>query len=156
MRSAILIPALFLAFVGSNIAMRSYADRHETQHPEVIPTPTATVEANGNANLETAGADNTNVGRLIKTNGPSDPDPGPPNTGIRSCDDYLLKYEACLIKIAGRAPQAGPALMSAFGAQRDAFKKAAAIPSQRANLARTCREAIFNAKKATAQWCSNW
>lgn len=80
----------------------------------------------------------------------------PPITGVAECDEYIKRYEACLLKVAKQAPQAEPALKKAFEAQRDGFKKAGANPQAKATLAGTCKQAIETAKTATGMYACEW
>ena len=79
-----------------------------------------------------------------------------PNTGVAECDEYIKKYEACLSKIAAKAPQVEGAMKSAFEAQRTGFKQAASTAEGKAVLGPKCKEAMETAKKSTAAYQCDW
>lgn len=105
-------------------------------------TNTATTSNSASANADTAKTDTT------AGSGPA--------TGVAECDEYITKYEACLTKIAAQAPQSAPALKTAFEAQRNGFKTAAANPQTKATLGATCKQAIETAKTATKAYACDW
>jgi hypothetical protein len=70
------------------------------------------------------------------------------SVGVPECDEYIKKYEACLLKIAQKAPQVEPDLKKAFQAQRDGFKQAASNPSSKAMLPNQCKQLIETAKQS--------
>lgn len=82
--------------------------------------------------------------------------PAGDSVGVAECDEYIKKYEACLTKIAAKAPQAEGPLKTAFQAQRDGFKKAAETPQGKATLATACKNAIDTAKASTSAYACEW
>jgi hypothetical protein len=102
-------------------------------------TTSSTTTTTAPANTETAKVDSSS-----------------PDTGVPECDEYITKYEACLTTIAAKAPQAAPGLKAGFDAQRSGFKTAASTPQGKTMLAGQCKTFIDQAKKSTAQWCTNW
>src|SRR5438309_194927 len=69
-----------------------------------------------------------------KTPGTSEAD-----IGVKECDEYVTKYEACLAKMAPEAKSQG---QLGFDAQRAAFKANATTPEGRQMLAAQCRAAL--------------
>ena len=62
-----------------------------------------------------------------------------PGIGVKECDDYVTKYEACINKMGAAAKSAAePGLK----AQRDAFKSAAGTPAGKTALATQCKAAM--------------
>jgi hypothetical protein len=78
------------------------------------------------------------------------------SVGVPECDEYIKKYEACLTKIAAKAPQVEGPMKSAFQAQRNGFKTAASTPQGKATLASTCKQAMETAKSSTAAYSCDW
>ena len=78
------------------------------------------------------------------------------SVGVAECDEYIKKYEACLTKIAEKAPQAQPGMKTAFEQQRNAFKQAASTEQGKASLATTCKQAIESAKQSTSAYACTW
>lgn len=70
------------------------------------------------------------------------------SVGVPECDEYIKKYEACLLKIAKQAPQIEPNLKSSFEQQRNGFKQAASNPSSKAMLPGQCKQLIETAKQS--------
>lgn len=64
---------------------------------------------------------------------------GGPGIGVKECDDYVTKYEACINKMGAAAKTAAE---PGFKAQRDAFKQAAATPEGKKALATQCTAAM--------------
>ncbi|WP_158886149.1 hypothetical protein [Rhodanobacter sp. L36] len=75
------------------------------------------------------------------------------SVGVAECDDYIAKVRAC---VASKVPEAQRSQMeSAFKAQSDAFRQAAANPQAKAMLATQCKAAMDQAKTAYAAYgCS--
>ena len=90
------------------------------------------------------------------TTAKTDVAPAGDSVGVAECDEYIKKYEACLTKIASKAPQAEPALKTAFEAQRNGFKTAASTPQGKATLATACKQAIDTAKASTSAYACEW
>ncbi|HVE58731.1 MAG TPA: hypothetical protein VNB22_17995 [Pyrinomonadaceae bacterium] len=78
------------------------------------------------------------------------------SVGVPECDEYIKKYEACLTKIAEKAPQAQPGMKTAFEQQRNAFKQGASTEQGKATLATTCKQAIESAKQSTTAYGCAW
>jgi len=78
------------------------------------------------------------------------------SVGVAECDEYIKKYEACLTKIADKAPQAQGPLKTAFEQQRNAFKQAASTEQGKTSLASTCKQAIESAKQSTSAYACTW
>lgn len=78
------------------------------------------------------------------------------SVGVAECDEYIKKYEACLTKIAAKAPQMESSMQPAFKAQRDGFKQAAANPASKATLASTCKQAMDAVKQSTSMYACEW
>lgn len=79
------------------------------------------------------------------------------SVGVPECDEYIKKYEACLLKIAQKAPQIEPDLKKAFQAQRDGFKQAASNPSSKAMLPNQCKQLIETAKQSySSTYACEW
>jgi len=84
-------------------------------------TATANKANTASANTSTPASNTSNpANSSVKTETAPAGDP----VGVAECDEYIKKYEACLTKIASKAPQAEGPLKTAFQAQRDGFKKA--------------------------------
>ena len=78
------------------------------------------------------------------------------SVGVPECDEYIKKYEACLTKIAEKAPQAQPSLKTAFEQQRNSFKQGASTDQGKAMLATQCKQFIESAKQSTAAYSCTW
>src|SRR5215470_4118359 len=92
-------------------------------------TNTTNAAANKSNTTTTAPANNTTTtAPANNTAAKTDTAPAGDSVGVAECDEYIKKYEACLTKIAAKAPQAEPALKTTFEAQRNGFKTAAANP----------------------------
>lgn len=59
--------------------------------------------------------------------------------GVKECDEYVTKYEACINKMGAAAKTAAE---PGFKAQRDAFKQAASTPEGKTALATQCKAAM--------------
>ena len=79
-----------------------------------------------------------------------------PNTGVAECDEYIRKYEACLTKIAAKAPQVEKTMKDAFDAQRKGFQTAASNPQTKSTLSSTCKQAMETAKASTSAYSCDW
>jgi hypothetical protein len=138
---------LAMALIVSLIGLIG-CDRTETNTAN--NTTVVTNTANTTTPANTTAAPNTNTETANTTTAAGD------KIGVAECDDYVEKYEACLNTIAGKYPQAAPALKSAYETQRDAFRKAAANPQAKAGLAAGCKQAIETAKQATSAYACQW
>jgi hypothetical protein len=78
------------------------------------------------------------------------------SVGVAECDEYIKKYEACLTKIAEKAPQAQPGLKTAFEQQRNGFKAAASTAEGKTQLATQCKQMIETAKTSTSAYACTW
>lgn len=116
--------------------------------------------------LANCGGGTTSTTNAPKTDAPKNdaPKPDAPKTetastdsvGVPECDEYIKKYEACLTKIAAKAPQVESSMKTAFKTQRDGFKQAAANPQSKATLASTCKQAMDTAKQSTSAYACEW
>jgi len=135
----VLIMAAFLCaaiiFAGcttaSNTASNTATANKANTTSANTSTPTANTSntSNSAAKSETAGGD---------------------SVGVAECDEYIKKYEACLTKVAAKAPQVEGSLKTAFQAQRDSFKKGAETPQGKTALVSVCKGALDAAKKNAA------
>lgn len=78
------------------------------------------------------------------------------SVGVPECDEYIKKYEACLTKIAEKAPQAQPGLKTAFEQQRNGFKQAASTADGKKALGPQCKQMIETAKTSTSAYACSW
>jgi hypothetical protein len=116
-------------------------------------TATANKANTASANTSTPASNTSNpANSSVKT----ETAPAGDSVGVAECDEYIKKYEACLTKIASKAPQAEGPLKTAFQAQRDGFKKAAETPQGKATLATACKQAIETAKASTSAYACEW
>lgn len=114
------------------------------------------------SNNTTANTATTNTTKPAATTSPAtdatktDTTASTDSVGVPECDEYIKKYEACLTKIAAKAPQVEENMKTAFKAQRDGFKQAAANPASKAQLPSTCKQAMETAKQATSTYACEW
>lgn len=74
--------------------------------------------------------------------------------GVAECDEYIQKYEICIMS---KAPEAQRAMLkSTFEQSRQAWKQAAATPQGKAALPGMCRQALETAKQATTAYSCAW
>ena len=113
---------------------------------------TANKPANTTSNTATTSSTNTAPANteMAKT------DDKEPNTGVAECDEYIKKYEACLTKIAAKAPQVETTMKQAFEAQRKSFQASASNPQAKATLSTTCKQAMDTAKASTSAYACDW
>ena len=76
--------------------------------------------------------------------------------GVAECDEYIKKYEACLTKIAAKAPAVEGPMKQAFETARKGWKDAAANPAGKASLASACKQAMDTAKASTSVYACEW
>jgi hypothetical protein len=118
---------------------------------------TATNTTNGNtAVVKPANSTNSAKTDAPKTDAPKTETTSGDSVGVAECDEYIKKYEACLTKIAEKAPQAQGTLKTAFEQQRNAFKQAASTEQGKTSLASTCKQAIESAKQSTSAYACTW
>lgn len=110
-----------------------------------------TKNTTANTNTATVNAKPASTTEVVKTDAPAGD-----TVGVPECDEYIAKYEACLTKIAEKAPQVQTAMKTAFEQQRSAFKQAAANPTSKATLPATCKQAIESVKQATGAYACTW
>jgi hypothetical protein len=67
--------------------------------------------------------------------------------GVKECDDYFTRMEACLPKLPEQAR--GPVSV-ALGKQRTGFRQAASTPNGQVSLAATCKVLLTNVENAPA------
>jgi len=114
------------------------------------------------ANCSTTPTTNSNTAVVVNKPADSPKTADVPKTastdsvGVPECDEYIKKYEACLTKIAEKAPQAAPGMKTGFEQQRNAFKQAASTEQGKATLASTCKQAIETAKQSTSAYACTW
>ena len=113
---------------------------------------TAVVTTTQAATNSSTTASNTTAGNTAKVAS----DSAEPGTGVPECDEYIKKYEACLTKIAKSAPQVEGPMKTAFEAQRNTFKTAAASAQAKATLPATCKQAMETAKTSTKAYGCDW
>jgi len=106
-------------------------------------TTTAPANTTGTSNTETAKTDTAPAGDSV---------------GVPECDEYIKKYEACLTKIAAKAPQVEGPLKTSFETLRDSWKKAAATPAGKSAMATGCKQALDSAKSnpALSAYACEW
>ena len=75
--------------------------------------------------------------------------------GVPECDDYLKKYEACVMR---KAPESGrAALKQSLNQTRTAWRSALAAPGGREGLATACKQARLASKASlTAYGCTDF
>jgi len=110
-------------------------------------TPANTAKANTPANTAPANTAKTDTA------------PAGDSIGVAECDEYIKKYEACLTKVAAKAPQVAPQLKTAYETVRDGWKKTAASgPAAKSALATGCKAALDQAKSnpALSAYACEW
>jgi len=75
-------------------------------------------------------------------------------TGVAECDEFIKKYEACLLTVQSKAPQAAPGIKTGIETAKSTLKTAANAPGGKAALPGTCKQMIDSAKASTTQWCT--
>ena len=103
-------------------------------------TTTTTTSNNGSTTTTTTNTKPADSTKTVSTE----------SVGVPECDEYIKKYEACLLKIAQKAPQIEPDLKKAFETQRSSFKQAASNPQSKAVLPGQCKQLIETAKQSYA------
>jgi hypothetical protein len=112
-------------------------------------TTTTTTTTNKNANsTTTTTTTTTNTAANTAANSTTTASTG--DIGVPECDEYIKKYEACLLKVSAKAPQAEAPLKAAFQSTRDGWKKAAETPGGKSALATGCKAALDQAKSNPA------
>lgn len=110
-------------------------------------TATANKANTASANTSTPAANTSNTSN---SSAKTETAPAGDSVGVAECDEYIKKYEACLTKVAAKAPQAEGPLKTAFQAQRDSFKTGASTPQGKTALVTVCKNALDAAKKNAA------
>lgn len=113
-------------------------------------TATANKTNTASANTSTPAANTSNTANTSNSSAKSETAPAGDSVGVAECDEYIKKYEACLTKVAAKAPQAEAPLKTAFQAQRDSFKTGASTPQGKTALVTVCKNALDAAKKNAA------
>src|SRR5260221_8031082 len=113
-------------------------------------TNTAANNAKANTPANTTSTTNTTKANDVATA------PAGDSVGVPECDDYIKKYEACLTKIAAKAPQVEIPMKQAFETARNGWKSAAATPQGKATLASACKQAADAGKTSTAAYSCDW
>jgi len=116
----------------------------------------APVNNSNTAVVKPANTANTAKTDTPKTDAPKTETTSGDSVGVAECDEYIKKYEACLTKIAEKAPQAQGPLKTSFEQQRNAFKQAASTEQGKSSLATTCKQAIETAKQSTSAYACTW
>lgn len=75
-------------------------------------------------------------------------------TGVAECDEFIKKYEACLLTVQSKAPQAATGIKTGIETAKSTLKTAANSPGGKTALPATCKQMINSAKASTAQWCT--
>jgi hypothetical protein len=117
---------------------------------------TTTANKSNTATVTNTATNTTSSANTATSNTEAKTEPAGESVGVPECDEYIKKYEACLTKIAAKAPQAQGPLKTSFEAQRSGFKAAAASPQGKATLASTCKQAIETAKASTSAYACEW
>jgi hypothetical protein len=73
--------------------------------------------------------------------------------GVLVCDEFLSKYEACIVKM---PPQQQPAFKSSLDQMRTGWSGLAANPQAKPALEGVCRQMNDNMKTAMAQFGCQW
>lgn len=74
--------------------------------------------------------------------------------GVPECDEYIEKYEICIMS---KAPEAQRAMLeSTFKQSRQSWKQAAASPQSKAALPNACKQALEIAKQTTTVYGCVW
>ncbi len=74
--------------------------------------------------------------------------------GVPECDEYIKKYEACLMSKVPEAQRA--AFKTSYDTLRKSWKEAAATPQGKAGLATGCKMALDQAKTSFASFGCQW
>lgn len=75
-------------------------------------------------------------------------------TGVAECDEYIKKYESCLMS---KVPEAGrTGLKASLDQSRQAWKQAASTLQGKQSLVAVCKQATDAAKQATAAYGCEW
>jgi len=136
--AAFVFGALF--FTGCNTASNTASNTATTNKANTAASNTATSTPAANAaNTATSNSE-------AKTENA----PAGDSVGVAECDEYVKKYEACLTKVAAKAPQVEGSLKTAFEIQRNAIKSGASTPQGKAALATSCKQMLETAKKNAA------
>jgi hypothetical protein len=106
---------------------------------------TATTNATANANTKAAASPAANTSTTASTGD---------KIGVPECDEYIVKYEAC---ISGKVPEAARATFkNSLETMRTTWKKAAETPQGKAALAQGCKQALDSAKTSLASYNCTW
>ena len=74
--------------------------------------------------------------------------------GVPECDEFIEKYEACVI---GKVPESSrAALQSSIAQMRQSWKQVAANPQAKASLAGGCKQAQESAKQSMSVYACAW
>ena len=74
--------------------------------------------------------------------------------GVPECDEYVEKYEICIMS---KAPEAQRAMLkTTFEQARQSWKQAAASPQGKAALPNACKQALEIAKQTTIAYGCVW
>ena len=96
-------------------------------------------------------ADNTKSADNTKT---ADVKPAGDKIGVPECDEYIEKYEACILD---KVPEAQRAMYKpSLETMRKSWKDAAATPQGKSALATGCKTALDQAKTSMASFGCKW
>lgn len=120
---------------------------------------TVNVNANRAANTTTTTTTSSTTttvsnGNAASANTETKADASEFSTGVAECDEFIKKYEACLLTVQSKAPQAAPGVKSSIETAKSTLKTAANAPGGKSALPGTCKQMIDSAKASTATWCT--
>jgi hypothetical protein len=75
-------------------------------------------------------------------------------TGVAECDEYIKKYEACVMNKVPEAQRA--AMKSALDQSRQAWKQSASTEQGKKMLPSICKQAMDTAKQSTSAYGCAW
>jgi hypothetical protein len=107
---------------------------------------TSATSANTTGAANTLGTANTGTAKV---------ETGDSNTGVAECDDFIEKYDACLVTVQSKYPQYAAGIKESIESAHIALKDMAKTQSK-ASLPTTCKQMAASAKASTGQWCTNW
>ena len=120
-------------------------------------TTNTTAKTANTMNVANTVATSTNTTRAANTvsTETSRDETGDSQTGVAECDDFIKKYEACLMTVQSKYPQFAAGIKQSLESAHIALKDMAKTESK-ASLPATCKQMAASAKASTSQWCTNW
>ena len=120
-------------------------------------TTKITAKTANSAGVANTAATSSNTARAADTSSTetATDETGDSQTGVAECDDFIRKYEACLITVQSKYPQFAAGIKQSIDSAHIALKDMAKTESK-ASLPATCKQMAVSAKTSTAQWCNNW